>query len=54
MNTLLSNQQRIIKQAKTIEDQGEKKKTIQDKRQVKTINKYTYDAEDTLLILKQK
>ena len=29
-------------------------KAIQDKRQVKTINKYTYDAEDTLLISKQK
>ena len=69
-DSLPSNQQQIIEQArftyfpfgkafkkqiKTIEDQGEKKiKAIQDKRQVKTINKYTYDAEDTLLISKQK
>ena len=65
-----SNQQQIIKQAKfvyspsekafekqikTIEDQGEKQiKPIQDKKQVKTIKKYAYDAEDTLFISKQK
>ena len=43
------------KQIKTIEGQGEKQiKAIQDKGQVKTIKKNTYDAEDTLLISKQK
>ena len=43
------------KQVKTIEDQGEKQiKAIQDQGQVKTINKYTYDAEDTPFISKQK
>ena len=43
------------KQIKTIEDQGEKQiKPIQDKKQVKTIKKYAYDAEDTLFISKQK
>ena len=43
------------KQIKTIEDQGEKQiKVIQDKGKYKTIKKYTYDAEDTLLILKEK
>ena len=67
---LPSNQQQIIEQAKftysplgkafekqikTIEDQGEKQiKAIQDQGQVKTIKKYTYDAEDTSLISKQK
>ena len=67
---LPSNQQQIIEQArftysplgkafekqiKTIEGQGEKQiKAIQDKGQVKTIKKHTYDAEDTLLISKQK
>ena len=67
---LPSNQQQIIEQAKftysplgkafekqikTIEDQGEKQiKAIQDQGQVKTIKKYTYDDEDTPLILKQK
>ena len=67
---LPSNQQQIIEQAKftysplgkafekqikTIEDQGEKQiKPIQDKKQVKTIKKYAYDAEDTLFISKQK
>ena len=67
---LPSNQQQIIKQAKftnsplgkafekqikTIEDQGEKQiKAIQDQGQVKTIKIYTYDAEDTPLISKQK
>ena len=40
---------------KTIEDQGEKQiKAIQDQGQVKTIKKYTYDAEDPPLISKQK
>ena len=67
---LPSNQQQIIehakftysplvnafkKQIKTIGDQGEKQiQEIQDQGQVKTIKKYTYDAEDTPLILKQK
>ena len=66
---LPSNQQQIIEQAKftysslgnafkkqikTIGDQGEKQiEEIQDQGQVKTIKKYTYDAEDTPLILKQ-
>ena len=66
---LLSNQQQITEQArftysplgeafekqvKTIEDQGERQiKAIQDEGQVKTIKKYTYDAEDTPLISKQ-
>ena len=67
---LPSNQQQIIvqakftnspfgkafeKQIKTIEDQEEKQiKVIQDQGQVKTIKIYTYDAEDTPLISKQK
>ena len=66
---LPSNQQQIIEQARftyfalgeafqkqtTIKDQGEKQiKTIQDQRQVKTIKKYAYDAEDTPFISKQK
>ena len=43
------------KQIKTIEDRGEKQiKTIQDQGQVKTIEKYGYDAEDTPFISKQK
>ena len=66
---LPSNQQQIIEQAKftysplgkafekqikTI-DQGQKQiKAIQDKGQVKTIEKYVYDADDTPFILKQK
>ena len=67
---LLSNQQQKIEQAiftysplekafgkqiKTIEDQGEKQiNAIEDQRQVKTIKKYAYDAEDTPFISKQK
>ena len=67
---LPSNQQQIIeqtkftysllgkafeKQIKTIEDQGEKQiKAIQDQGQIKTIKKYAYDTEDTLLISKEK
>ena len=67
---LPSNQQQIIeqvqftysplgkafdKQIKTFEDQGEKQiKAIQDQEQAKSIKKYTYDAEDTPLISKQK
>ena len=43
------------KQTKTIEDKGQKQiKVIQDKVQVKTIEKYAYDADDTPLISKQK
>ena len=43
------------KQMKTIEDQGEKQiKAIQDKWQVKTIKRYTYDDEDNPFISKQK
>ena len=67
---LASNQQQIIDQAKftysplgkalekqleTIEDQGEKQiKAIQDQGQVKIIKKYSYDAEDTSFISRQK
>ena len=40
---------------KTIEDQGQKQiKAIQDQEQVKEIKKYTYDAEHTALISRQK
>ena len=43
------------KQIKTTEDQGEKQiKAIQNQGQAKTIKKYTYDDEDSLLISKQK
>ena len=43
------------KQIKTIEDQWEKQiKAIQDKGQVKAIDKYAYDADDTPFISKQK
>ena len=67
---LPSNQQQIIwqakftysplgkaleKQTKTTEDQGEKQiRAIQDRGQVKTIKKYSYDDEDTPFISKQK
>ena len=67
---LPSNQQQLIEQAKftysplgkafekqikTIEDQEEKQiKAIQDKWQVRTIEKYAYDADDTPFISKQK
>ena len=43
------------KQIKTFEDQEEKQiKAIQYQRHVKTIKKYDYDEEDSLLISKQK
>ena len=43
------------KEIKTIEHQGEKQiKAIKGQRQVETIKKYHYDAEDTPLISKQK
>ena len=45
----------FVKQTKTVEDQGEKQiKAIQDKGQVKTIEKYDYDTEDTPFVSKQK
>ena len=68
--TLPSNQQQIIEQAKftysplgkafeeqtkTIEDQGEKQiKAIQDKRPIKSIEKYTYNINDNPIVLKEK
>ena len=40
------------KQVKTIEDQGEKQiKAIQYQGQIKTIRKYTHDAEDTPILI---
>ena len=67
---LPSNQQEIIKQAKftysplgrafekqtkTIKDQGEKQiKAIQDKRPIKSIKKFTYDINDSPIVLKEK
>ena len=67
---LPSNQQQIIEQAKftyfllgkafekqtkTIKNQGEKQvKAIQDQGKLKTIKKYSYDAEDLSIYLKTK
>ena len=67
---LPSNQQHMIEEAKftysplgkafekhikTVEDQGEKQiKAIQDKGQVKTIDKYAYDADETPFIQNKK
>ena len=67
---LPSNQQQIIEQAKftysplgktfekqtkTIEDQGEKQiKAIQDKRPIKSIKKFTYDINDSPMVLMKK
>ena len=67
---LPSNQQQIIEQAKftyshlgkafekqtkTITDQGEKQiKAIQDKRSIKSIEKFTYDINDSPIVLKEK
>ena len=43
------------KQTKTIEDQGEKQvKAIQDKRPIKSIEKFTYDINDSPIVLKEK
>ena len=43
------------KQTRTIEDQGEKQiKAIQDKRSVKSIEKFTYDINDSPIVLKEK
>ena len=65
---MLFNQQEIIEQAKctysplgkafekqtkTIEDQGEKQiKAIEDKRPIKSIEKSTYDINDSPIVLK--
>ena len=65
-----SNQQQIItqakftyfplgkafeKQAKTIEDQGEKHiKSMQDKRPIKAIEKFTSDINDSSIVLREK
>ena len=65
-----SNQQQIIEQAeficsplgeafekqtKTIKDQGEKQiEAIQDKRPIKSIEKFTYDINDSPIVLKEK
>ena len=64
-----SNQQQIIEQVKfiysplgkafekqteTIEDQGEKQiKAIQDKRSIKSTEKFTYDINDSPIVLKE-
>ena len=41
------------KQTKTIENQGEKQiKVIQDKRPIKSIEKFTYDVNDSPIVLK--
>ena len=43
------------KQIKTIEDQGEKQiKAIQDKRPIKSIEKFTYDINDSPIVIKEK
>ena len=43
------------KQTKTIEDQGIKQiKAIQDKRPIKSIEKFTYDINNSPIVLKEK
>ena len=43
------------KQTKKIEDQGEKQITaIQDKRSIKSIEKFKYDVNDSPIVLKEK
>ena len=43
------------KRAKAIEDQGEKQiKAIQHKRPIKSIEKFTYDINDSPIVLKEK
>ena len=43
------------KQTKTIEDQGEKQiKAVQDKIPIKSIKKFTYDINDSPIVLKEK
>ena len=67
---LPSNQQQIVKQAKftyspwgkafekqtkTIKDQGEKQtRAVQDKRPIKPVEKFTYDINDSPIVLKEK
>ena len=42
-------------QIKTIKEQGEKQiKAIQDKRPIKSIEKFTYDINDSPIVLKEK
>ena len=42
-------------QIKTIKEQGEKQiKAIQDKRSIKSIEKFTYDINDSSIVLKEK
>ena len=43
------------RQAKTIKDQAEKPiKAIQNKRPIKSIEKFTYDINDSPIVLKEK
>ena len=43
------------KQTKTIEDQGERQiKSIQEKRPIKSFKKFTYDINDSPMVLKEK
>ena len=43
------------KQTKTIEDQGEKQiKAIQEKKPIRSIEKFTYDINDSPIVLKEK
>ena len=43
------------KQIKTIKDQEEKQiKAIQDKRSINSIEKFTYDINDSPIVLKEK
>ena len=43
------------KQRKTIKDQGEKQiKAIQDKKPIKSIENFTYDINDSPIVLKEK
>ena len=67
---MLSNQQQIIEQTKftyshlgkalekkkkTIENEGgEQAKAIQDKRSIKSIKKFTFDINDSPIVLKEK
>ena len=44
-----------MKNTQTIEDRGEKQiKAIQDKRQIKSIEEFTYDINDSPMVLKEK
>ena len=45
----------FAKQTETIEGQGEKEiKTIQDKRAIKSVEKFTYDINDSSIVFKEK